>query len=230
MTDERTDQSDAAEAFGAGRQLPPSLVPQPLEVPRAYEPAGASRKRRSRLRGIIDASLERIGERREDATVFLDSLPEDVPLGDDVQEPSERAPEDPSAERDFVTRLFEPRVADRLGAWAKSPNRGFYEIAYAWRKGDHTKRGTFSPDLFIRLADSRDVLVVVLTDDSDASDENKAMYREAAAHFAAINDQEGNVRYHVKFISPESHDRFFQSVLDGAAVEFMSALQVLLTT
>lgn len=131
-------------------------------------------------------------------------------------------------ERSFVKRLFEPRIADRLARWVKSPDTGFYEIAFTWRKGDHTKQGTFNPDLFLKLAGSDDVIVVELKDDGDSSDENKAKYRHAKAHFQAVNSLQNDVRYCVQFISPESYDGFFQAIQDGTAFEFVSGLQVTL--
>jgi type III restriction enzyme len=129
-------------------------------------------------------------------------------------------------ERSFVSRLFDPAVADRLDAWVKAPDSGFYEIAFSWRKGDHTKQGTFNPDMFIRLADSTDILVVELKDDDDTSDENKAKFRSATEHFEAVNLLQADLKYHVKFISPRSYDAFFQAVQDGSAAVFVSALQV----
>jgi type III restriction enzyme len=65
-------------------------------------------------------------------------------------------------ERSFLARLFDPEIAAKLDSWIKSPDTGFYEISYSWRRGDHTKQARFNPDLFIRLADSNDVLVVEL--------------------------------------------------------------------
>lgn len=128
-------------------------------------------------------------------------------------------------ERRFVARLFEPAVADRLKAWVKSPDTGFYEIDFTWRKGDHTKLGAFNPDLFIRLAESDDVLVVELKDDGDVADENRAKLRHALAHFDLVNSLQSDVSYHVKFLSPESYDAFFQAIQDGTATTFVSALQ-----
>lgn len=128
-------------------------------------------------------------------------------------------------ERRFVGRLFEPEVADRISAWVKSPDNGFYEISFTWRKGDHTKQGTFNPDLFIRLADANAVLVVELKDDGDVTDENRAKLRDAGRHFELVNSLQADVTYHIKFISPESYDAFFQAVKDGRAVEYVSALQ-----
>lgn len=131
-------------------------------------------------------------------------------------------------ERAFVRRLFEPDIAKKLDAWVKVPDVGFYEIAYSWRKGDHTKQGKFNPDVFIALSDSSDVLAIELKDDGDDSDENKAKLRYAREHFGRINTLQSDVRYHIKFVSPDSYDAFFQAVRDDRAVDFRSSLQAAL--
>jgi type III restriction enzyme len=128
-------------------------------------------------------------------------------------------------ERSFISRLFEPSVADKMSGWVKCPDSGFYEIAFAWRKGDHTKQGRFNPDLFVRLANERDVLVVELKDDGDDSDETKAKLRFATGHFDRINALQRGVKYHVKFLSPLSYDSFFGAVRNGIAPSYISQLQ-----
>jgi type III restriction enzyme len=187
-----------------------------------------------------------IGSFRKDATVFYDS--ESAMTSSDADRATLREISDPDApyprhaarlienkfhfktpvnvvltthtpERSFVRRLFEPDMADALSAWIKSPDVGFYEISYSWRKGDHTKQGKFNPDLFLRLADSSDVLVVELKDDGDDTDENKAKLLNAAQQHAT---------YHIKFVSPQSYDAFFQALKRREAASFQSALQAAL--
>ncbi len=128
-------------------------------------------------------------------------------------------------ERRFVRRLFDPDIADRLDAWVKSPDVGFYEIGFSWRKGDHTKQAKFNPDLFLKLANSNAVLVVELKGDDDVSDENRAKLRAAVDHFDRVNALQSDAEYFVKFISPESYDGFFQHVKDGTGPEFVSAIE-----
>lgn len=132
-------------------------------------------------------------------------------------------------ERSFIIRLFEDDVSDKLDSWVKSPDTGFYEIGYSWRKGDHTKQGKFNPDLFIKLAGGKDVLVIELKDDGDDSDENKAKFKFAREHFDRINTRQPDVRYHMKFMSPGSYDLFFNAVKNVTATKFVSALQAALT-
>jgi type III restriction enzyme len=132
-------------------------------------------------------------------------------------------------ERAFVARLFDPDVAALIESWIKSPDTGFYEIAYSWRRGDHTKQARFNPDLFIKLADAKDVLVVELKDDADTSDENRAKLRFASDHFQRINARQRKVRYHMKFLSPMSYDAFFDALKKGGAAAYVSALHATLT-
>lgn len=133
-----------------------------------------------------------------------------------------------SPEREFTRRMFDPEVAEKVEAWVKSPDVGFYEIGYSWRQGDHTKQGKFNPDYFIRLAGSDDVLVVELKEDGDESDENKAKLRFATAHFERVNAAQDEAAYHMKFVSPASFDAFFQAVREGTGPAYEPALQALL--
>jgi type III restriction enzyme len=131
-------------------------------------------------------------------------------------------------EREFVRRMFEPAIAERLDGWYKAPDTGFYEIAYSWRRGDHTRQGKFNPDLFLRLVDGNQILVVELKDDGDDSEENKAKYRFAQDHFELINALQADHQYALKFISPISYDAFFDALQRGDAMGFRSSLQVAL--
>jgi type III restriction enzyme len=132
-------------------------------------------------------------------------------------------------ERAFLARLFEAEIAPLIKSWIKAPDSGFNEIAYSWRRGDHTKQARFNPDLFIKLADSKDVLVVELKDDADASDENRAKLRFATEHFERINGRQETAIYHLLFLSPASYDAFFGALKRGEGATYVSALQATLT-
>ncbi len=131
-------------------------------------------------------------------------------------------------ERRFVQALFEPAHAEQLGGWIKSPDTGFYEIAYSWRKGDHTKQAKFNPDLFLRLVNGKTILVVELKDDGDVTDENRAKLKYAKDHFARVNAAQTQASYHIKFVSPGSYDAFFRALREGTTVPFVSTLQAAL--
>ncbi len=133
-----------------------------------------------------------------------------------------------SPERLFVRRLFETRIADRLAAWVKSADSGFYEITYSWRKGDHTKVGKFNPDFFLVLADGRTTLAVELKADDDVTDENKAKLRYANEHFSRVNAAQQDRRYEALFLSPDSYDGFFQALEHADPGAYVSTLQAAL--
>lgn len=132
-------------------------------------------------------------------------------------------------ERAFVSRLLDADITEKLDAWIKAPDSGFYEIGYSWRRGDHTKQARFNPDFFIRTAGNSDVLVVELKDDLDFSDENRAKLRYATDHFARINERQSELTYYIKFLSPNSYDAFFGAIKDGNVADYVSSLQATLS-
>ena len=46
--------------------------------------------------------------------------------------------------------MCERENAQALDAWLKNTAQRFYAIEYAWKKGEHPKRGEFSPDFFLK--------------------------------------------------------------------------------
>jgi type III restriction enzyme len=132
-------------------------------------------------------------------------------------------------ERDFVRQLLKPKNANAIDAWIKSTDQGFYEIEYAWRKGEHPKRGYFNPDFFIKKG--ADILVVEIKGDEeidDPSDENKGKYRYASQHFETLNQQQSECRYLFHFLSPRDYDAFFEFLRNGNYESFVSALDAAL--
>jgi type III restriction enzyme len=88
-------------------------------------------------------------------------------------------------ERKFIENLCKKEVAEKVDAWLKSRDRGFYGIEYSWRPSNHQKIGTFNPDFFIKITKG-DVIyfvVVEIKSDKDDTDENKAKYKYAKEHF-----------------------------------------------
>ena len=81
-------------------------------------------------------------------------------------------------EREFIRHLVKQENASAIDAWIKSTDRDFYPIEYAWRKGEHPKRGFFNPDFFIKKGDH--VIVVEIKGDEELhepSDEIRASSR-----------------------------------------------------
>jgi len=52
---------------------------------------------------------------------------------------------DGTPERKFLQELYNRDHASKVAAWLKNTPVGFYSIEYAWKKGEHPKRGEFSP-------------------------------------------------------------------------------------
>ncbi len=137
-------------------------------------------------------------------------------------------------ERRFINHLLRPENLPRYDAWVKSTFIRFYEIDYAWKKGEHPKRGKFSPDFFIRAGNL--ILVVEIKADEDIaepSDENIKKNEYARAHFAQLNERlEANgspVRYCFNFLTDKSFNKFFQALRENRISTFRSELDVKLS-
>jgi type III restriction enzyme len=131
-------------------------------------------------------------------------------------------------ERDFIRQLIKPENAAVIDAWIKSTDQDFYPIEYAWRKGEHPKRGFFNPDFFIKTGNH--ILVIEIKGDeeiAEPADENKAKYKAARQHFETLHAQQSEGVYHFHFLTPKDYDKFFKFVRDGN-YHFVSELDVAL--
>ena len=135
-------------------------------------------------------------------------------------------------ERKFVEILVNSRLCEKIEAWIKSRDAGFYSIEYSWRKGEHPTQNRFNPDFFLKLGDN--IIVVEIKADGDDSEENKAKYRWAKQHFEDLNEKlirdVIEQKYFFHFLSPESYSEFAEYVIDGRLLkgEFRSTLEDLL--
>jgi type III restriction enzyme len=138
---------------------------------------------------------------------------------------------DSENERKFIKMLLQPEHITFYDTWLKSTTTRFYEIDYAWKKGEHPKRGKFNPDIFIKI-DNLIVVVEIKGDEElrEPSEENKKKNEYALAHFDRVNEnlkQEGSpIRYKFIFLSPQSFNIFFQSLREGKIEAFKSELDV----
>jgi|LFRM01.1.fsa_nt_gb type III restriction enzyme len=132
-------------------------------------------------------------------------------------------------ERDFIRHLIKVENAQKIDAWIKSTDRDFYPIEYAWRKGEHAKRGYFNPDFFIKKGNS--IIVVEIKGDEEIADpsiENKGKYRFASQHFKTLNQLQDESRYLFHFLSPRDYDTFFKFLREDNEDKFSSTLDVIL--
>jgi type III restriction enzyme len=136
---------------------------------------------------------------------------------------------DHKPERDFIRQLIKPENAQVIEAWIKSTDRDFYPIEYAWRKGEHPKRGFFNPDFFIKKG--KHVLVIEIKGDEEIgepSDDNRGKYRYGHQHFETLNAQQTEYIYFFHFLTPRDYDKFFKFVRDGNYASFVSELDAAL--
>jgi type III restriction enzyme len=149
----------------------------------------------------------------------------------DFRTPANLVIADARPERMFVRTLCERDNAKVVDAWLKNTPVGFYAIEYAWKKGEHPKRGEFSPDFFIKQGDG--VFVVEIKGDeeiSDPSPENVKKHEFAAAHFQRLNEwlkEDGtSTRYQFNMLTPRDYGKFFMKLREGDLVGFRSELDV----
>jgi hypothetical protein len=114
---------------------------------------------------------------------------------------------------------------------SNSFSEDLYSIQYAWKKGEHPKRGEFSPDFFIKQGDR--VFVVEIKGDeeiSDPSSENVKKHEFAVEHFQRLNEwlqKDGSAtRYQFNMLTPRGYGIFFTKLRAGELAGFRSELDV----
>lgn len=155
----------------------------------------------------------------------------EVPNPVDFKTPAYLEIADATPERKFIRALTERENVKCLDAWLKNSHMRFYSLEYAWKKGGHLKRGEFSPDFFIKLAER--IFITEIKDDgeiNEPSSENIKKYEYALAHFERLNEwleKEGlSERYQFNMLSPKSFNLFFQKLREGELQGFKSELDV----
>lgn len=149
----------------------------------------------------------------------------------DFKTPMNLAIADAMPERKFMRELTNRRNSKHLDAWLKNAAMNFYSLEYAWKKGEHPKRGEFNPDFFIKQGEQ--IFVTEIKDDgeiSDPSPENVKKHEYARAHFERLNDWLEKdallVRYQFNMVSPRDFNSFFQKLREMDLVGFRSELDV----
>lgn len=149
----------------------------------------------------------------------------------DFKTPMNLAIADAMPERKFMRELTNRRNSKHLDAWLKNAAMNFYSLEYAWKKGEHPKRGEFNPDFFIKQGEQ--IFVTEIKDDGEISDpslENVKKHEYARAHFERLNDWLEKdallVRYQFNMVSPRDFNSFFQKLREMDLVGFRSELDV----
>jgi type III restriction enzyme len=180
---------------------------------------------------LIDEQIEFFDEITEPGSGF-----KCVPLQNrhDFKTPLNMVIADSENERKFIRDLLRTDIINHYDAWLKSTAIRFYEISYAWRKGEHPKRGLFSPDFFIKIGDS--IIVVEIKGDEELrepTEENKKKYEYAVAHIARLNkhfrEEGSSACYKLTFLTERNFSAFFQTLKDGDVMSFRSELDVVLS-
>lgn len=147
----------------------------------------------------------------------------------DFKTPMSLAIADAGPERRFMGMLTDRQNCIHVDSWLKNAAMNFYALEYAWRKGEHPKRGEFSPDFLIKRGEQ--IFVTEIKDDgeiTDPSPENVKKHEYASAHFARLNDwleKEGlAVRYQFNMVAPRDFNVFFQKLREGTLVGYRSEL------
>jgi len=149
----------------------------------------------------------------------------------DFKTPVNLAIADATPERKFIRELTDRKNTKHLDNWLKNAAMNFYSLEYAWKKGEHPKRGEFNPDFFIKQGEL--IFVVEIKDDGEIpepSPENVKKHEYASAHFERLNDwlkeDEQSTRYQFNMLAPRDFDAFFQKLREGTLAGFRSQLDV----
>jgi len=137
-------------------------------------------------------------------------------------------------ERKFIRLLCERENSQSVEGWIKNSSQKFYTIEYAWKKGDHPKRGEFSPDFILKKGNA--IYIIEIKDDSEIDDpsiENQKKYEFTKNHFDRLNkwlEKEGiEDTYYFNFLTPKSFNKFFIQLRKDEAKDFRSDLDVVLS-
>jgi len=177
---------------------------------------------------LIDEQIEFFDEAAEPGSGFKTIS---VSNRHDFKTPLNAVIADSDNERRLINMMLQPQNVSCYDSWLKSTATRFYEIDYAWKKGEHPKRGKFNPDIFIKVGNL--IVVVEIKGDEELrepSEENRKKNEYALAHFERVNDnlkKEGSsIRYKFTFLTERSFNIFFQSLREGKIRAFKSELDV----
>lgn len=179
---------------------------------------------------LVDEQIEFFDEVIEPGSTYSHILVENLY---DFKTPLNAVIADSSNERKFLQMLLDHEHLFHYDAWIKSTNVGFYAIDYSWKKGEHPKRGKFSPDFFVKAGNA--IIVVEIKDDDELrnpSEENRKKNEYALAHFARVNTylKKGDIPlcYYFHFLTPCSYTTFFTHLREGQIDRFRSELDLVL--
>lgn len=149
----------------------------------------------------------------------------------DFKTPSNFAIADAMPERKFLRKLTSREYACKIDSWLKNTPVGFYSLEYAWKKGNKSKRGEFSPDFFIKQGNW--IFVTEIKGDEeipDPSPENVKKHEYATEHFKKLNEwlemEKIPTRYQFNMVTPRDFGKYFTKLRDSQLEGFRSELDV----
>lgn len=149
----------------------------------------------------------------------------------DYKTPTNLAIADATPERRFIRELTNRENSAELDGWLKNTPVGFYSLEYAWKKGNRSKRGEFSPDFFIKQGSW--IFVTEIKGDeevADPSQENVKKHEYAIEHFKRLNEwltKEGiPVSYQFNMLTPKDYGKYFTKLREQQLEGFRSELDV----
>jgi type III restriction enzyme len=156
-----------------------------------------------------------------------------VPNSNDFKTPANLVIADAAPERRFVRALCDRDNTTVVDAWLKNTPVGFYSTEYAWKKGEHPKRGEFSPDFFIKQGDRIFVVEIKGKEEiNDPSPENVKKHEFASLHFQHLNEwlknAGGATHYQFNMLTPRDYGKFFTKLREGELPDFRSELDVVM--
>ena len=130
-------------------------------------------------------------------------------------------------ERKFVEHLCKKENAEKIEAWIKSRDSGFYSIEYSITSvaGKHSKVQSFNPDFFIKMIKDgiNHYIIVETKSENDVTPENKAKLKYGRQHFENLNAELKSRKikevYHFHFVSPSDYIVFFEYLRNGELIE-----------
>ena len=216
------------------------LDPKQLETVstsrRPAESASAAQLRRDQVAFTPPGTKETLDP---DQREFFDELIEPGGLyrsvaisnGHDFKAPLNCVIADANNERKFILELCKSANHTHIDSWVKSTRMGFYEIDYAWKKGQHQKRGKFSPDFFLKLLDR--TMIIEIKGNEEISDPPTETIRKseyAQRHLVRLHEamavQEIQWKYQFHCLSPRDFPEFFKRLRDDQLSGYRSQLDV----
>lgn len=162
------------------------------------------------LQASTDEELEDIEEARAELEEHFIEVDDEL-----YQTPTNITFLSSSNEIEFGNRLIEKENAEKIDAWVKSRDKGFFSIPYIHRPGTHSLQRMFNPDFIIKKGDK--IIIVEIKEEGDTTVENRDKLVGAEMYIDNLNKRikENGVEkeYDFHFLSSSDFSAFFEKVI-----------------